>query len=389
MFRFTRVARHSFGAITSRFRRQNGLFREYHIMDSKLLSRIAALASACTIFLGVAGCSSASDAGLTSNVDAGAIVQHDDANPDPEPIREPIQPRELSPLDEFRNILWSMEIDEESQVRQFEADRMRQEDLIAQCMNDLGFEYVPFLGWNSLWIRGAENWHPDDMDWVAVYGYGITVSPGNRGGITGSVDFNTPGNPNIALRDALSDAGAAEFMNSLQGHGTEGSIALVGETHRNCMNWSSYLVQNERQVSRREEFAPLMEAISQMYDNLRWEPSDADRAWASCMFDTGFPGLELQWQAADTIVRELNDLRSTITQHPNWDSGTEPTPENSPEMAELHQREVAMATADLNCRITTDFAAGREAHIHAVENQFISDHRAALEALRSAAEQQG
>lgn len=102
------------------------------------------------------------------------------------------------------------------------------------------------------------------------------------------------------------------------------------------------------------------------------------------MADAGYSELERQWEASDGVLRELNAAQSALS----LAGETGPfTPANSPTIAALHEREVALATADLNCRVSTGFAAGRQAHIHAVENQFIIDHREALEALRSAVEQ--
>ena len=306
------------------------------------------------------------------------------------PSREAIPHRQLTPFDEFRNVLWGMNLDADSQLRQLNADRVRQEDLLAQCMNDLGFEYIPWLGWNTWYIRDAENYRPDDQDWVTQYGYGwTTLPPESRGGggISGTMDFFTPGNPNIEIFNSLSEGEQRAFWAAFQYRGSGLSRIVDGWEHINCNNWSSAVVNYERQVGNRAEFAPLMAAITQMYDDLRWEISDADRAWSNCMAESGFPGLERQWEASDTLLRELNELTTRISANPNWEPGVNPTTDNSPEMAKLRDREIKLATADLNCRISTNFEANRSAHVVSVETQFIDDHLAALTALRDAAEQ--
>ena len=361
-------------------------------MKSKLLSKIVGVVlSACLAFV-VTACSSAAQPGEVGNVDASGIVHTDGANSNVELTPEPITPREISPFDEFRNILWSLDMDADSFARQFEADRLRAEDMIAQCMNELGFEYIPFPGyWIMPQIVGAI--HSDDAEWVAQYGFGWTTEPSGPHGEIGSFygggfNFWNPDNPNLEIYESLSEDGRSSFFNALQGSGSGFPRYVNGIDHRNCNSWSSAVITFERhEVSHREEFRPLMDAIAQMHDDLHWDVSEADRAWAICMFDAGYPDLQRQWEASTLLLREMNELRPQITQNPNWEAGVNPTPENSPEMAELQNRELEMAMADFNCRVSTNFAAQREAHIHEVENQFITDHRAALEALRAASEQ--
>jgi len=356
-------------------------------MNSKLLSRIGALASAGAVAFSVAGCSSASQPAQTGIDDNYAIVQPDDATPP----RELAPPPELSPFDEFRSILWGIGEDPESQLRRFEADRIREENMIAQCMHELGFDYIPNFEAVTLTFRNSDNWQPDDPDWVAHYGYGWIVSPaGGRGGGGASIGVSSNAlGPNQAIVDELSESEARAWNDALwnRGAGFERETLFSG-IQTDCFNWARMTVNDERfAVQASDEFAPLFEAIDQMQNDLQFDISDADRAWSACMFDAGFPDFNRQWEPSEQIRNEYHQVRTSITARPDWVGN--PTPENSPEIVELHEREVALATADLNCRIATGFDNGREAHIHAVENQFITDHRAALEALRAAAEQQG
>jgi len=351
----------------------------------KRLRTFAGLVGAVGLTLIATACASPSS--NYGNLGGGDTVVTDDAAT--EPTREPIAPREVSPFDEFRNLLWGMGMDEESQQRQFEADRVREENMIAQCMNELGFEYIPFVDSVVLSFGNDEDWNPDDPDWVARYGYGWVVSPpGGRGGARISVDMNNVG-PNAQMLSELSETERSAWNNALWNMGAGFEREVEGVIQRDCFNWARMSVSAEsRTIANLAEFAPLMEAIAQMHDSLRWDISDADRAWSTCMADAGFPGFDRQREASETIAEEYGPARIAATLDPSWDQTfNNPTVENSPVMAALHEREVALATADLNCRITTDFEAGREAHIHTVENQFIIDHRADLEALRAAAEQ--
>ena len=340
--------------------------------------------------LSLAGCSGSPS--YSDGIDNGAAAStqdNDDATSAPARELPPLP--ELSPFDEFRSILWGMGEDPESRQRRFEADRIVEENMIAQCMHELGFDCIPNFEAVRLVLNDNDNWRPDDPDWVADYGYGWVVTPeGGRGdGFSGIGVYMTNLGPNQAIVDELSETEARAWNDALwnQGAGFRRETLFSG-IQMDCFNWARMTVNDERfAFQAAEEFTPLFEAIDQMQNNLRFDISDADRAWAACMFDAGFPDFDRQWEASELIANEYHQVRTSITARPDWVGN--PTPENSPEIAELQEREVAVASADSNCRIATDFVAGREAHIHAVENQFITDHRAALEALRDAAEQRG
>ena len=280
-------------------------------------------------------------------------------------------------------------MDEYARQRQFEVDRVRQEDLIAQCMNELGFEYIPYLGWHTF-SPASGAWQPDDPDWVAEFGFGVTTSPPGGSGVSGSgIDILNLG-PNNGVLEAMSEEGRLAWLGAFHrsGAGWERTIGTIDFTFRDCGNWSWNLIQYEHQLVNTEEFAPLLDAIAQMHHDLQWDITDAERDWAICMADTGYVGFDSPWHASDSVVQEYNALRTWLAAEPDWDYGN-PTAENSPEFAALQIHERELATTSLKCRISTDFEAKRDAHIHAVENQFITDNRAALAALRDAAEQRG
>jgi hypothetical protein len=293
---------------------------------------------------------------------------------------------ELSPLDEFRNILWGMGMDEEAARRQWDAGRIRQENMIAECMHELGFEYIPDIGRMTLQLPG-DSWQPDEMEWVSEYGYGVITSP--PGAVpertTGSI-FIRPDNPNLPMFNELTESEQRAYLKALHGGSPDTFTRVVdGWDFHDCHNWSYGVINLERQVWRNDgdEFAPLLEAITEMQARLRTDIIEADREWADCMLDAGYPQFERQTGGELYFKEVWQEFTSTW----DWQQGR-PDPATSPEVAELQEREIRMATADLDCRIAVDFAAKRSAHITQVEEQFITDHKEALQALRSAFEQQ-
>ena len=295
---------------------------------------------------------------------------------------------EASPLDEFRNLLWSRGADEEAERRQWDADQVVRENLTAECMNDLGFDYIPWLNSQILTLPG-DSWKPDDPDWVSQWGYGVVSSPPGAVSMrnTSSGRWDSPDNPNFPMYQEMTEAEQKIYRQAFTG----GHIVpflftrtVDGYDFHDCSNWAYAVVNLSHVMWQRtnDDFPPLSEAINQMHRDLETEVTEADRDWANCMFDAGYPWFELQLDAQRYFKEIWQEFMSTW----NWEHG-KPNPTVSPEVAELQDQEIEMATTDLNCRISVDYTARRNTHIYEVENQFITDHKTALEALRAAAEQ--
>ena len=334
----------------------------------------------------IAGCSSGvvDDGAASSSTDNNSAVIVSGPNDSGSQANHVTPVRLASPFDEYRNLLWDADLDQEGQLRRFEAQLRRSEELVAKCMHALGFEYLPDLGSAALEFPDSDLWRPEDIDWVEQWGYGWAAAPTiTRGGgqpvqVFGMSD---DGGPNAPMLAELSQSERDAWWNALWGP------PPPGETF-NCFSWGRNQKQNERSVAATEEFAPLMEAISQMEQLIYFEQSEADRLWASCMFDAGYPDFVRQQDASDMILAELTEIQTAHAINPNAAPGAI-TVANSETMAALQDREISLALADLSCRVSTNFAAHREAHRVAIETQFVDDHRAALTALRDAAEQRG
>ncbi|MCL1801012.1 MAG: hypothetical protein FWG25_06595, partial [Promicromonosporaceae bacterium] len=93
---------------------------------------------------------------------------------------------------------------------------MRREELIAQCMLDAGFQYIPDIGSNRFSISGSifDETKPNDLEWVSLYGFGIAsghietaFSRSDRQGA----------DPNQDYRDSLTKAELDAFFLALYG----------------------------------------------------------------------------------------------------------------------------------------------------------------------------
>jgi len=280
-----------------------------------------------------------------------------------------------SPLEEYLAVVWGTDLSFEDLNRRADERIARRIELITLCMHSHGFDFdidnQPdgiSVGFGTAIVQEGVL-APDDHDWVSRWGYGITNSP----------VINTRTVQSRDDRPFLSDAELDEF-----------SIALTGSPARwwlqdevyedNCMALSSAQLDNEiaEGLAVAEQFAPLFDAIAAMEDSLRLEVSDADVAWSHCMADAGHIGFRRQWEARESIMTTYFSIGNRNTLDDELADQGE---------LNLAEQEVALALADLECRIATDFIAQQNALRFELETRFVEDNRPFLEELRAAAEQ--
>lgn len=94
------------------------------------------------------------------------------------------------------------------------------------------------------------------------------------------------------------------------------------------------------------------------------------------MADAGEPGFATQQEATDSISQELNAYYENQTEYI----------EDDPALDELGEREIALALVDLDCREKVDYRAQYQKVTYALEEQFVADHKAELDAFKADAE---
>ncbi|MFT3798635.1 hypothetical protein [Microbacterium sp.] len=288
---------------------------------------------------------------------------------------------EDSPLNAYLSAAWGGDLSEEEQQAYWSEQNTKREEITAACMSDLGWEYVPNVD-NTVTVSSGEEWQPDDREWVAQYGYGMINWPGQEETETEGTEEYTDPNQDYVM--SLSESEQTAYYADLYGAGpTEEELNEDGSYEWNwetagCSGKASHEVDGDSPWSD-EQFVPLMEAISQLYTDAGNAPelSALNKEWADCMADAGYPGFAKQEDAQTSISDELNAYYENQTE---W-------VEDDPELAELAETEVDLALADLDCREKTDFRAQQAKVQRTLEEQFIEDHKAELEAFKAAAEQ--
>jgi len=337
------------------------------------------LVSSAALVLTMSACNGNNNDGATAN-SPGATIQS-------------------SPLSEYLGGLWGADLSEGERRRQQEAEDLHREELIAQCMQAAGFEFIPVQTTANDGLLTDDTYRPNDRDWVAQYGFALIHNPWENV-VNEPASGPAPVDPNQEYLDSLSDAERAAYQEALFGfHDEDLPEGVIGEDGQ-ILDMEAYRANMgcwgvaQRQIDATSpdglwnspEFAPLFASIYEMrqsvYNNPEFDAIDVD--WANCMADAGHPGIMRQAHVQDELVNDYN----AIVENWDWDKG-EPIAANSPELTALGEREIELALADFDCRASTNWQSRRMAIVYDAERQFINDHQSELNALRDAAEQRG
>lgn len=319
---------------------------------------------------------------------------------------------EDSPLSEYFGAADLAEQSEEEMQAEAEAQEREVEDAVAACMQDEGFEYIPNPAQVS--VGGSDDvvWEPDSRDWVEQYGYGIFNDPWMDQNGDESVDegeYEEHVDPNQDYVEALSDSEREAYERTLWGEEVpeeayDDPDFDYNSVDRGCYGTASDEVYGSSAVY--DEFEPLMDKMNELYEQVQSSDQmvELDAAWASCMADAGFPGYRTQVEASDAFYEKQNafwEEQEEIGADLDWETATEEEiaeydrlleesdPSGTPEWEAAGEEEIKTALADLDCREETDYNDESLKAQFALEEQFIADNEAELEAFRAAMEQAG
>lgn len=310
---------------------------------------------------------------------------------------------EDSPLNEYMSALYGGDLSPEAMQDEAEAQQVLMEESIAACMQAEGFEYIPLTGDNSgMSFDSGMEWEPDEREWVEKYGYGIFVWPGSEEPVEEGEEFTDPNQPYI---DSLSESEQQAYFEVLSGPSPTEEQMNDPE-----FDWSSMDMGCQGKASEEifdsnaldelyEQYEPLMEKMNGLYEELESLDSvvELDAKWSTCMEDAGFPGFEVQTDAQESFSNIQNELYENASgEEPDWENATEEEinayyestdPASSQEWKDAAADEIKTALADLDCREETDYSNAKLTAQFELEEQFIEDNEAELEAFRAAAEQ--
>ncbi|WP_217184386.1 hypothetical protein [Streptomyces sp. AC495_CC817] len=301
---------------------------------------------------------------------------------------------EDSPLGEYLSSAFGGDMSPEEQQKQIEEQQRKSEELMAECMAKEGFEYTPNIqNAGSVVSSDDVEWEPEKKEWVEKYGYGIVNSPFNQ-------EMGDPGeeyvDPNQEYLDSLSESERNAFYETAYGvppteeeMSEDGSFEYDWE-NSGCQGWAQHELQGE-DPWQSDEFAELRDKMSTLWSSTQDAPEfkALNAEWSSCMSDAGEPGFKTQPEAQQSISDEQNKIYEAVYGDgtEEVDPSTTEDPSKSPEMKALGEKEIALALVDLACREKTSYAQESLKIQFALEEKFIKDNKADLEAFKAAAEQ--
>jgi hypothetical protein len=243
-------------------------------------------------------------------------------------------PDEIGPADAYVHLVLDMSREAAEQ------EEMRYQELLAACMAEAGFEYVPSLTNMSFVDEAAIDPPRGSREFAQAYGYGLAALPAGA---------RSPyrADPNDDILAAMSQAQAAEYFSARDGTWSEGD---AGWKPGGCDVWA----RGEMQAVAADH-DPVYVALKAEVDRIEAEVVPAhpvvmavDRAWSACMSDAGFPGYARQPEAEE---RERERFETPEVA----DGAIGPDGLTDGQRAEL-PLERALATADWDCTDEVGYA---------------------------------
>jgi hypothetical protein len=279
--------------------------------------------------------------------------------------------QEDSPLQEYMAVVY-----ESQDQSDFEEQQAEAEELIAVCMADEGFEYIP-VDYSSQYVEMDEGDIEDQntKEWVAENGYGMNQTPEQIAEQNEQAEEFV--NPNDDYVMTLSEGEQTAYYEVLYGPGPDESE--IDEDGSYEYNWEEGGCQGAAQhetggedIWNSDEHADLIEAMNSVWEDLEKDPAvkTLNAEWASCMADAGYADFSVKNDAVQAVVDESNAL------YENAETG--PSDEDI-KAARDHELEIALA--DFTCSEEVNYNDVQLKAQFELEEQFISDHKAELDAF--------
>lgn len=291
-----------------------------------------------------------------------------------------------SPLDAFFGNTMTIGSSSPEDDAKIERELQANQDALARCMNEEGFDYVPYvIPYRFTWQgRGATivsaqtpgSSLPADQ-FAKQYGYGISTMDDSTN--------KQQTNPNDAIVDAMSAAERVAYYHALYGPDValqkDGRVAhkelTIGDS--SCYQKASNEAFGDPTTATTNPvmnaFGPLLEAMGALTQRELADPRmvAAMQEWIDCMATAGYPG-----------YTDLNQPRQDVSDRTTkvMGSAKDASKADPDELAAVRAFEIAVATADLECHVSFD-ATFRTVQID-VEQAFVDAHRAELEQYRDA-----
>ena len=271
---------------------------------------------------------------------------------------------------------------------------LRYEEVLAECMAEAGFEYVPDRtagtgGWSV--ALGMEGPFPEAED----YGYGFSLEgpDGAPPDLWQEAVQSETYQANEAYRLALSPEAQVAYGLAMDGDYSEHSPFfdqfIAGEleydlSRAGCSGRASQEAYPDGAAGP-AELAEVKEAVNGMWARLQEDSRVRETlpAWSTCMQDAGYDGMTEIIDAVNSLTVVFEDWQNTYADATPGHTGVtdlEVVKESIPDaLQELQDTEVALAVADATCREVSGYVAAYLEAENDIAQEILDTYRADLD----------
>lgn len=283
-----------------------------------------------------------------------------DADPTP-PLHEP------GPAEDYLEAALGFSADDAA------ASALRMEEIVAACMLEQGFEYVPDVEGYQFVDTAAIDPPPGSRAFAEQFGYGFAAQP------EGMSFTSSDTGPNEAILAAMSPEEYEAYTRALWGDdavegASDGEVQLGG-----CVREARDRVHGDPETDHVR--AGLEDEISRI--DAQVAPTDplvmaAAAEWSECMADAGHPGYAAPPDAEDAAWDAWMAFNDAIAADPEL--GVADGAGGIAGEGDLATREASLATADWDCRAAGEYEAVWSAARDRLQQEYVDAHRAELDA---------
>lgn len=238
-----------------------------------------------------------------------------------------------------------------------------EQELIAACMSEAGFEYTP-QPFTDTCVQTITTVRTRES--VAETGWGIIPTD-----LTTPEPEAPPTAPNDVYYESLSHSAQAEYEVALQGQVPEGASSETAVEDMGC--WGRANAQQQKTSPWRiDGFESLQAEMQGRWEQILAQPVyvAAVERWSVCMGDAGYPGLTVLDDAMHLVENRFEEEFPGFTYRLD-----------DPRLPELAAWEREVAVASFDCEEAADTGVAVEQARTDWETAFIADHEDELAAL--------
>lgn len=250
---------------------------------------------------------------------------------------------------------------------------VRFEEVVAACMLQQGFEYVPFVAGHTVVDAAAIDPPPGSRGFAEQFGYGFAAVP------EGMRVESSSENPNDAITAAMTPEALDAYVRALWGDDAADGESGGGTELGGCFRVARNEVFGDRETDHVR--AGLEDEIARI--DAEVAPTDpqvmaAAAEWSACMADAGHPGYASPAAAEQAAWDAWLAFNEGIAADPTL--GVTDDAGGIAGEGDLATRESSLATADWDCRADTDYDALWSAARDRLQQEYVDAHRAELDA---------